>query len=36
MMEKNTNGYAPDDTAIKGKMAEMSAFMNQCEKLPRL
>ena len=34
--EKNTKGYAPDDAAMSGKVPEINAFMNQCEKLPRL
>ena len=34
--EKKTNGYAPEEAAISGNIPEMRAFMNQCEKLPKL
>src|SRR2546426_2342990 len=36
MKAKNTKGYPPEEAANKGKIPEMSAFINQCEKLPRL
>src|SRR5271163_759217 len=34
--EKNTNGYPPDFAASNGNVNEITAFMIQCEKLPRL
>src|SRR5258708_1471828 len=36
MREKKTNGYPPEEAARSGKIPEISAFINQCEKLPKL
>jgi len=36
MTEKKTKGYPPEDAARSGNIPEMSAFMNQWEKLPKL
>jgi hypothetical protein len=36
MSAKKTNGYPPERAAIIGKQREITPFMNQWEKLPRL
>src|SRR5258708_17490286 len=36
LREKKTNGYPPEEAARSGKIPEISAFINQCEKLPKL